>query len=228
MQSNRLLRALSRAQIRRLGPMEHVTFRRGDYVHRAEQPLTHYVFLAGGFVSLVSPLPDGENVTVWSFDGTLVGGQTVFQIHRPTYNAVMRTEAEGWRIAREAMNRAIEADPGLREIMLNWVHYMDSAITISAGCQIAHSMEKRICRLLLAAAFSTRTNRVPLSLNEIAGMLPGARTHVYRTAGVLRAAGGIHMARGVTEIVNSAVLEARACGCYAAITRGYHAAIRNP
>ena len=64
MRSNRLLRTLTRAQIRRLGPMEHVTLKRGEYVHRAEEPLTHYVFLAGGFVSLVAPLPDGDNVTV--------------------------------------------------------------------------------------------------------------------------------------------------------------------
>lgn len=224
---NRLLRALTRAQVRRLGVLEPVTLKRGEIVYRAEEPITHFVLLSSGIVSLVRQLADGKRVSAWSFDGTLIGGQTVFQVREATYDTVMRTDATGWRIARDVLDRAMAADPKLQQIILNWVHYMDTAIAISGACQAVHSIEQRLCRLLLSAAFSTRTSRVALSLPEIAVLVTGARRQFYTIAHRLQAAGGLRIARHVTEITDSAVLQARSCECFAEISHLYETAIPN-
>ena len=85
----------------------------------------------------------------------------------------------------------------------------------TALCNAAHSVEARVCRLLLEVHDRGDGNKVPLTQNSLAQTLGVRRTTVTLVAGRLEAAGALTCRRGYVQISNRGELERRSCECYA-------------
>jgi CRP-like cAMP-binding protein len=223
---NVLLSSLTEAQIEKLSPLEPVTLRRHDVIYRMDDEVTHLYFLERGFVSLIRPLPDSNRISAWNFDGTMVGSQFRFLRPATLYDICMRVDGHGWRVPRERLLGAMLTDSNFASKIVGWMYYFDHAVAKSAACQMSHTVEQRLCRLLQAAALAVRGGPIDLNLSQIADMLPAARAHVYRLAEQLEAIGAIRLTKRRIEIIDRTLVAARSCVCFEAINQRRRAALQ--
>lgn len=226
---NYFLRALNDRQLGKLGLLSerdraaaHVYFRRGDTIYSVGDEVTHLYFMERTSISLIRGTPDGRyQVPIWSFDGTMVGAQIRFWLPGSLFEHKVRIASEGWKVPRERVISAVGGgdDLALARLILNWVHYFDHSIVKSAVCLVSHEIMPRFCRMLLALQIAMKgENEIPLSVAQIAEMLPGARKGVYDRAHELEDQGAIIMKRRSVELTDISILAATSCPCFDAIT----------
>ena len=224
---NPFLRKLSDAQLGMLC-LEPCRLKRHTYVYRMDDQVTQLYFMERAFVSLMSPLPDGEKTTVWSYDGTIIGSQIRFWIPETVYDIYVRVGGDGWCVPRALFLDAMLRDPDFNHRVLNWIHFFDHGIANAAACQVVHNVEQRLCRMLLKLQDAMKGDRrIPLSVPEIAAMLMAAQSHVYRLARGLEDLGAISISGNHIELIDTPILTAGACVCFEATSQRRARALQN-
>lgn len=216
---NALLRALTPQQLRVIGPLEPVRFRRGEYLYRYDEPVRNFIFLKDGLISVSRPLIDGQDVEIFTYGGgigIMVAGHTLFQVPESLYDYRVLVDVSGWRVAREALELAIAKDAGLLSIFKRLVHVMDHCIAQLAACRAAHTDQQRLARVLVMLRVSLG-DRVDLPRQTIAQMVPCRRTSLYRLLPDLVANGVVRLDRDSIEILDAAALAGRSCECFATL-----------
>ena len=92
---------------------------------------------------------------------------------------------------------------------------------------LTSSAEQRLARWLLTAHDRVTRDRFHLTHDFIAMMIGIRRPSVTEVMGILRDVGGIEYAHGDIRVIDRAVLESRACECYAAMRREIDDAARD-
>ena len=95
-------------------------------------------------------------------------------------------------------------------------------ITQTAVCNRHHSIEQQLCRLLLMSLDRVDSNRVSMTQQLIGGMLGVGRPAITHAARRLHDAGLIEYRRGCITVPDRAMLEVRACECYAVVKNETH------
>jgi Mn-dependent DtxR family transcriptional regulator len=84
-------------------------------------------------------------------------------------------------------------------------------------CNCLHSVPKRASRRLLMALERLDSDRLPLTLKDLALMLTVRLASISEAASALQRAGLIRYRRGELHIIDPSGLEAATCGCYRVI-----------
>lgn len=214
---NHFLRVLTDAQIDLLRP-EACKLPRRSYIYRVDDEVTHLYFMERGLVTLIRPLPDGQRVPAWSYDGTVIGAQIRFWIPETVYDIYIRIGGDAWRVSRSRFLAAMLRDPGFQRRVLNWVLYFDGSMAEAAGCVAVHSVEQRLCRYLLKAQYAMKGEpSIPLALSEFADMLATAKSHVYRIAQPLEDTGALIIRGRSVTVTNEMMIAERSCACWQAV-----------
>jgi len=119
-----------------------------------------------------------------------------------------------WRLpARQLQNQFSTVEP-LQQILLRYTLALLTQVSQTAVCNRLHSIEQRLCRLLLLCLDRKNHPELHMTQELIANILGGRRESITVAASHLQDAGLIHYSRGRIQILNRSGLESTACECY--------------
>jgi CRP-like cAMP-binding protein len=188
----------------------------GERLQEVGEPVDQVVFPHSGLVALTLPLRNGTGAgaLLLGRDG-VVGGFATAATAPATCDAEVLIPGRAARMSASAFRHALDQSPAVRR----WAARFDAALMAQAQqtalCNAAHTVEARICRLLLDVNDRCEGVGVPLTQQTVAQMLGVQRTTVNLAVGQLEAADVIACGRGSMRIVNREKLEHASCECHA-------------
>lgn len=220
---NRILTALSEADFallaRHLVPID---LQLGETLHRAGDEIAHVYFPEIGFISALAILSDGSPLEIGLIGAEGVAGASVVLGATTSYSETMcQTGGAAHRVSVAAFNHAVANAPGLRDLLLKYVHLFHIQVVQTAACNAHHELGQRLARWLLAAHDRSGVPELSLTQDLIAVMLGVRRSTVSVAAGMLQKAGVIRYQHGRITILDRVGLQNAACECYEAVTDEY-------
>ncbi len=225
--ANRLLDSLPVDGRRRLRQsLSPVCLDIGTVLFEPGEPIAFVDFPRNCVVSLVTPFQEGTSVEVASIGNEGIVGVPI----RPGGSLAFRaiSSVGGWidRMDASTFVDEVEADPGLQELVNDYVRAFFGEIAQAAACNQLHSNEERLSRWLLMSHDRVGTDEFAITHELLGQILGSRRATVTLSAERLRAAGLIRYSRGRVTIVDRVGLEAAACECYRAITAELDGVVR--
>ena len=111
------------------------------------------------------------------------------------------------------LNDAKEQSTSLRLLFARYADCLLAQIFQSAACNAIHSIEQRTAKWILASVERTGDHKVPITQEELAGMLGVGRSYTSRVIQTMKAERILETGRGALLIRNFDALRARACLC---------------
>jgi Crp-like helix-turn-helix domain/CYTH domain len=111
--------------------------------------------------------------------------------------------------------------PTLRDLVVRYTEALWSEAQRNAACNAIHDGSSRLCRWLLQCVDRTGSDQLPLTQESLAEMLGMRRTTVTLLAQQLQNRGILRYSRGRITVLDRALFQRHACGCYAAIKDDY-------
>src|SRR6266850_2076319 len=220
---NHLLAALAAADYERLLPhLEPVHLPLGWAVYESGTEQGYVYFPTTGIVSLLYVLEDGfsAETAVVGHEGVVgmapfMGGETT-----PS-RAVVQSAGYAYRLKGRLLKEEFDRGGPLQHLLLRYTQALITQMAQTAVCSRHHTMDQRLCRLLLLNLDRLRGNELNIPQELIANMLGVRREAVSEAAGHLQAAELIHYSRGKITVLDRPKLEAEVCECYAVVKREY-------
>jgi CRP-like cAMP-binding protein len=221
--TNRILAALEPEDFEVLAPhLESVTLLRGQVLYEAGDTILHAYFPQDAVVSLVNVMEDGSSVEVGVFGREGVLGLLSALVTREAFGRyIVQISGTASRIPFERLNQLRNAQPKLRQLIMNYGEVLLAQTFQTVSCNAVHAVEARCCRWILSMHDRADQNTLPLTHEFLAEMLGVQRSTVSVVTRTLQTAGLIQQSRGGITVANRAGLEEAACECYGKIRRIY-------
>lgn len=217
---NNLLAALRRGDVALLTPLvQELTLRAQTVLYEPGDSVRFVYFPCGrSLVSFVVPLQDGRAVeTVLIGREGAVGG-IVSHGHLPAFSrAIVMVGGPFARIETAHLEQAKLASLSLRHLFARYADCLLAQVFQSVACNAAHSIEQRTAKWLLAALDRTGEPDVPLTQEQLSGMLGVGRSYISRVIQALKADGALMTRRGGLSVRDTEVLRKLTCGCNEAV-----------
>ncbi|HKX31244.1 MAG TPA: Crp/Fnr family transcriptional regulator [Blastocatellia bacterium] len=213
---NRLLAVLPEHELERLlGKQGTVQLRPGDVLHHAGETIRHVYFPDQGLISLVATMMDGTTVETSIVGNEGMMGVPVFLgADSAPYRAVVQVGGPAWRIRADAFKYELLKNSALHGRMLLYTQALMVQMSQMAACNCLHTVEERLCLLLLMIHDRMDSSEFFLTHEMMAEMLGARRAGITVAAGQLRHDGVINYTRGHICILSRPRLEMTACECY--------------
>ncbi len=220
---NKLLAALPHEDCQRLLPhLEPVLLPAGSMVFRAGGPERYIYFVTSGVVSRRYVMENGATAefAVTGNEGaigiaTFLGGEAM-----PGETLVL-SATHAYRMRSDVLQTEFSNFGTLSRVLLRYTMGLIVQIGQTAACNRHHSLEQRLCCLILSCLDRLRANELAMTHELIADVLGVRREGVTEAAGRLQAAGMVHCYRGHLAVLDCRRLEAEACECYRVVKREY-------
>jgi len=135
--------------------------------------------------------------------------------------AVVQIPGRAVRLDADTVRDEVARCGSLHDVLLRYTHALMTQISLGAACNRFHTVDERLCRLLLSCRDRLRSPTLDLTQEALSSLLGVRRESVTIAARHLQDAGLIRYARGHIAIQDHDGLEARACECYRAELRGF-------
>ena len=218
---NRLLAALSAAEMKRLRPrLEHVDMGLGEVVYESGRNLDHVYFPTTCIVSLLYGLENGASASIAVVGNEGVVGVSIFMGGESTPSrAVVQSAGGAWRLPSQVMKDEFTRGGSMQHLMLRYTQSLITQMAQTAVCNRHHSVDQQLCRWLLLSIDRLATPEIATTQELIAGMLGVRREGVTEAAGKLQKAGVISYRRGHIKVLDRQRLEGMSCECYDVVRR---------
>ncbi len=226
---NFILKALPMAEYQRLFPyLVRVELPLGKVLYEPGDTLSFAYFPTTSVVSLVNVLQNGSSaeIAVIGNDGMLcvvifMSGETM------PNRAVVQSAGYAYKIRKDLLMREFERSGGrrtgkLRTLLMRFTQALVSQMAQTGVCNRYHSVDQRLCRLLLFSLDRLPSNDLYMTQESIANMLGVRREGVTEAAGKLQKAGLIEYRRGRIKVLNRPGLEEKVCECYQVVKIEYN------
>ena len=216
---NRLLAALPTAEYLRLEPeLELVALSPGQVIYEAGDTLDFLYFPTSGIVSLMWMADDGatSELAMTGNDG-LIGVPSALGSETTAHRVCVQIAGNAYRIRSEVAHWLLQQGGELPRRVILYTHALMNQIAQVVLCSRHHSVEQQLCRWILLCLDRLLGVQIHTTQAVIANLLGVRREAISAAAGKLQAAGLMTYRRGCITIQDRPGLEARACGCYAAL-----------
>lgn len=213
--ANRLLRALSPDDLRRLAPhLRHVALAKGEQLVSEGDDFEFAWFLESGLGSVVAHSPEGESAEIgmYGYEG-LAGIPVILGTIRSDHNLFMQVGGAALRIPARELRDAIAERPAINGLLLAYVQYFLVQVAQTAVSNGTHTVEERLGRWLLMA-HDRLGEEIPLTHEYLALMLAVRRPSVTTALQTLESAGYIRGTRGNIHMCDREGLECFAAAAY--------------
>ena len=220
---NHLLAALPPDDYERLLPdLESVRLPLGWTVHSAGDREDYLYFITAGIVSRFYVTESGASAEFAVTGSEGVSGVASFLGGESTPSqAVVLSAGYAYRLAADLLKNEFEHNSPLPRLLLRYTQALIAQTGQSAVCNRHHSLDQRLCRLILSSLDRLPSNELTMTQELIANLLGVRREGVTEAARKLQKAGLIHYSRGHIAVLDRARLEAQVCECYAVVRREY-------
>ncbi len=220
---NLLLAALPEDEYKLLLPLlQPYPLEQGRTFHEAGDLERHMYFITSGIVGMSYVLKNGDSAT-FALAGRegAVGIALLLGVDGAPSRCTVIASGSALRLNADRAKAEFERNDALRHVLLRYTQALMAQISQTAVCNQHHTLEQRLCRLVLCCLDRLPSNRLALTQQAAADMLGVRRESVTEAAGKLEQAGLIRTGRGRIELVDRAGTQAHACECYAAVKREY-------
>jgi len=195
--------------------LQPVTFSLGQVVYEPGERIDFCYFPIDSVIAMLYTTRDGTTAEMGLVGHEGVLGVPLFLGGDSTCSrALVPIAGDALGLAAKLLQEEFAHAGPLQHSLLRYALTLINQISQTAVCNRMHSVEQRLCRLLLMC--HDRKNRSELLMTQelIANMLGGRRESVTVAAGHLQDAGLIYYCRGHITILDRVGLEATACECY--------------
>ena len=217
---NNLLRALRPGDAAIVEPLLHewrgelgeILYEPGDTVRWAYFPC------GPAMISYLVVLDDGQAIETAMIGREGAVGGIVSQGRLPAYaRAEVQFAGTFLRMESAALEEAKLQSLTLRHLFARYADCVMAQVFQAVACNAAHTIEQRTAKWLLSAMQRTGDHDVPLTQEQLAGMLGVGRSYISRILQTLKARGFIVTKRGRMSVTDLVALEGLACGCNYAV-----------
>lgn len=217
---NLILSAIeSSAMARAADRIQRVQVRRGDILQEVGALVQWVWFPEDALISIASENAGGESVTGGMVGWNGVNGAFEACGSRTSFTrALVEISGSAHRIRADHYRELFDQSVALRSA----IHLHIEAVLVEArqliACTALHSVESRMCRVLLdASERSHGGTTLSLKQEALAQMLGVQRTTIAVTASSLQKGGLIRTSRGSLQLLDLKGLDSTACACRATI-----------
>src|SRR5690242_4918788 len=214
---NRLLANLPPGERQRLAPyLEAVSLRFRQVLVDFDTRIEYVYFLDTAVTSTVVRTPNGETIEVGIMGGEgFVGLSLLYGVERSNATVLVQIPGRALRMRREDfVKHVMNAGGPAREQLLRYANYFQVMVQQHAACNVAHSVEERMCRWILLTHDRVGIDVFALTHEYLSVMLGVRRATVTTIAHRLKQNGLITYTRGRLVVLNRSGLEACTCECY--------------
>ena len=172
---NRLLRILDPADREALAPfLQRVDLKRREILFESYKPIEFAYFFESGLSSEIARNLDDNRIEVGCIGREgLSGVPVLLGLDQTPHYAFMQADGVALRIRREDLQALMETLPGLRTILLRYVHVFMIQIAATALADGRYGIAQRLARWLLMSQ-DRLGNELPLT-HEFLGLMLGVR-----------------------------------------------------
>ncbi|MDC7684876.1 Crp/Fnr family transcriptional regulator [Asticcacaulis sp. BYS171W] len=189
-----------------------VLFEAGDIVRYAWFPL------GATLASFMVLLDDARGVETALIGREGAIGGIVSQGRLPAFSrAQVQFAGPMLRIEVAELERAKLASLSLRHFFARYADCLLAQVFQAVACNATHTIEQRAARWLSSAIDRTGDNVIPLTQEQLAGMLGVGRSYVGRVMGAMKRAGVLETVRSRIFVHSQDDLRRLSCGCNALV-----------
>jgi len=212
---NRILLALPEHEFQNV--YRHLAFvdlRQGKVLYSADNWIDYAYFMNSGMTSSVSVTAEGETVE----DGTvgdegLMGGPAALGEDKIFCSGIVQIPGSALRIGAQVLRSEFQKNAGFSRLLEDYVYGLRLQLGRSDECHDSHSLEQRLCRLLLTSQDCSRPGSFPFTFEFLSHIARATRAAVASTIDDLHEEGLIYRWRSCIRIVDREEVERRACRC---------------
>jgi hypothetical protein len=178
-------------------------------------------------VSFLVPSVEGRDVeTVLIGREGAVGG-IVSLGHLPAYTRIaVQFGGPFVRLKVAALEAAKGRSPTLRNFFARYADCLLAQIFQATACNAIHTIEQRTAKWIIAAMERTGDHVVPLTQEQLAGLLGVGRSYTSRVVGVFKLEGILETRRGSLVVRDTRALATRSCLCNESVKDHFEAVLR--
>ena len=211
-----LLRALRANDIARLLPsFELVELRSRQILYEPGDDVAHVYFPCGhALVSFVVSFDNGKEVEIALIGREGAVGGIVSQGRLPAFaRSIVQFEGLALRMECAELEKAKLQSEALRHFFARYADCLMAQVFQCVACNAAHSIEQRVAKWMLAAIDRTGNLEIPLTQEQLSGMLGVGRSYIARVMQTLKERELIGVRRGKLRILDEKRLGAASCTC---------------
>lgn len=226
---NNLLRSLRPDDAAILDPLLHEwRGENGEILYEPGDTVRWVYFPCGpSMISYMVVLDDGQAIETALIGREGAVGGIVSQGRLPAYaRATVQFPGTFLRMESAALEDAKLQSLTLRHLFARYADCVMAQVFQSVACNAAHTIEQRTAKWLLSAMQRTGDHDVPLTQEQLAGMLGVGRSYISRILQTLKARGFLVTKRGRMSVTDLVALEGLACGCNFAVRGHFEEVLR--
>jgi CRP-like cAMP-binding protein len=206
--NNHLLRSLPQDAFVAMAPdLERSTLPARSVVGEADAPIERVCFPEGGLISVVAKSRDGGRIEAGLIGAEGMSGIAVLLADdRSPDESQVQCAGEGLWLPVQRLHALIESQPGLKRILLRYVHSFMIQTAHTALADGRARLDQRLARWLLMAHDRCGRPELPLTHDLLAVMLGVRRAGVTVALSGLERISAVRMTRGVVTIADRARL----------------------
>jgi hypothetical protein len=124
-------------------------------------------------------------------------------------------------ISTQFVEREIEKNGAFHKVLSEYSHALLISSFRTGACNALHSLTQRCSRWMLTTLDRTSEGRFTITHEFLASLLGCSRPILTGILGDLEREGGVHIRRGVIEVLNRERLELSSCECYRLIRENF-------
>jgi hypothetical protein len=173
-------------------------------------------------VSFVVELEDGVTVETALIGREGAVGGIVSQGRLPAFaRSEVQFPGPFLRLSTADLEEFETRSPTLRHLFARYADCILAQVFQSVACNAVHTIEQRTVKWLLAAIDRTGDHDVPLTQEQLAGMMGVGRSYVSRVIQSLKRRKLLETRRGGVRVADIGRLGALSCGCNDALRRHF-------
>lgn len=198
--------------------LERVSLSAGDYIYQPEDQVDYIYFPETAVVSEFQILKDGRAVgTSLHGNESIIGLSAIFDAQPATNWTQVLLSGNAYRIKTEVFKTTILHHQKLQMLMFEYINNHVRQLSQKIVCNSYHSIEERLCVLLLTLQDLLKTGIFSITQEQIAYFLGTHRPSVTQIASALRTKKTINYVRRNLTILDRTKLKILACDCYTGI-----------
>ncbi len=223
LRQSELLAALPDAELARWLPhLERVDVHHGEVLYQPGKRLTHVYFPTTSIISLLYVMEDGASIEIAVVGREGVVGISLFMGGKSAPSrAVAQSDGQVLRLNAKVLMKAFDRCGPVLHLLLRFTQALITQIGQTSACNLRHTLDQRLCRLLLLSLDRSHSKDFMMTQQVIARLLGVRRESVTEAASRLQEAGLIRYRRGHITVLDRAGLKRRSCGCYVVIKKAY-------
>ena len=226
---NNLLCVLQEKDAIRLQPyFEVVRADRGTVFYDPGDHVRFTYFPCGSSLASFSILlPDGKSAETALIGREGAVGGIISHGRLPAYaRASVEFAGEFLKIETSALEAAKGQSITIQHLFARYADCLLAQVFQSVACNAAHSIEQRVAKLLLAGMDRMQSQILPMTQEQLAGMLGVGRSYISRVIQTMKTDRIVKTSRGALIVADAEALRRRACACNDAVRSHFDAVLK--